>query len=247
MHRFAPALLLIACGSPEPQVVAPDPGVLADGLTASQPGPLVELVDETSLWVEDLSGCPSMEELPTEDGLGTRQIWTGDCVRPDGAQVEGRLERYEEGDHAWLAGQGFAIRREGALELWIDGAIELSGQGDLMLLDAAASTCGGPGIPCAEALITVDLEFSIYPASSFPDRFDVNASGVVSLGGAPIALEGTWSVDVATCAMEPASGTIALRQGERHAIELDGASACDGCGAWVAGGVEVAPWCGVEL
>ena len=98
---------------------------------------------------------------------------------------------------------------------------------------------------CAN-LTTVDLSYSIYPAGGYPDTYDVTVSGVVS-SGMQIAVEGAWSIDLASCPGEPTDGVFALQQSERHDLILDGAIDCDSCADWTVQGVSVTQFCGVEF
>ena len=97
-----------------------------------------------------------------------------------------------------IAGDGFALYIDERLELYLDGAIEIWEQDELLLLDASATWCGLDAVDCAEGPITLDLSYSIYPAAGYPDIYDVTVSGVVA-PAAPIAVEGSWSVDFSIC------------------------------------------------
>lgn len=244
--------VLPACGAPlaDATVAAPDPALLAEGLARTSPEPWVELVDETGLFTGDLSACPGaerMEELDAEGAvLSVRETWTGPCELADGTELSGRLVRFEDEVVSWVAGQSFELRRDGELLLFLDGAVEITGQADLLLLDAAATACGAAA-DCEAGLDTVDLTWTLFPAHGYPDAYDVTVSGVVASGEAPLRIEGTWSVDVAACGTEPASGTIAVERGERHAVELDGLQDCDACAAWVVQGEELSTYCGLPL
>jgi hypothetical protein len=186
-------------------------------------------------------GCPGVE---IEEAWET---WRGGCALSDGTIVEGSLLRYEGPEGTWLAGDGFAVRDGAGLIFFFDGAIELLGAGDLLAVDAAASLCGADG-SCADGVAVVDLSFALYPMADFPWSYDVTVEGAVALdAGAPVAVDGTWSIDEATCAGEPASGLYAIRQGTQQALELDGGRACDSCAVWTVQGLEVGRYCGARL
>lgn len=260
MIRSAPALvplalLLGACGSVE--TMAPvgqaDASLLREGLSATSPDIWIDLVEDPAEVLGDALDCPLYEAVgphTIDAQLGDsplRERWSGPCTQPDGTQVSGSLERFDDGELTWLAGQGFEIRRDGELLFALDGAIELGGQGDLLLVDTTVTACGGPGADCADGLRTVDLAWTIFPSHGYPDAYDATLSGVVGYGASPVAIEGTWSIDTAACGAEPASGTIAVDQGWRQYIELDGAEDCDACATWVVKGVEVPEVCGLQL
>lgn len=234
---------LVGCDTPEvAPAEAPDASALGPALAAARVEPLVDLVEDPreTLSVED--DCPIVEVLDDQ-----RERWTGGCALSDGTLIDGRLTRYDGPEGAWVAADGFSMRQDGDLLLYLDGAIELYGEGDEVTLDAAASLCGF-GATCAAGLLTVDLSFTLFPLAHYPATYDATVAGVVgSDGGAPIALDGAWSVDDATCSSEPASGLFTLRRGERQALELDGGVDCDGCVRWSVQGLTVGEYCGAAL
>lgn len=236
-------VVLVGCGSEEPTVAdAPDAGALGPAIAASRVEPLVDLVEDPREALDAEEDCPSVEVLDEQ-----RELWVGGCVQSDGTVVEGRLTRYDGPEGAWVAAEGFSLRQDGDLVLYLDGAVELYGEGDEVTLDAAASLCGFGG-PCADGLLTVDLSFTLFPLAHYPLTYDATVTGVVaSDGGAPIALDGAWSIDDATCRSEPASGLFTLRRGERQALELDGGLDCDGCVRWSVQGLPVGEYCGAGL
>ena len=274
MIRILPILMLLAC-DPLPSMVVDqplaEPELVQQALDASRPGPILALQDrigalapivpealevaiealEEGIESEVLT-CPRVDVLEV-DALGApvRELWTGGCTLPDGAQLDGFVEIHSTDTEQWMAGEGLSITRDGELELYFDGAIEAVEQDELLLIEAAATWCGGPEAPCADAeeilsLVTVDLTYSIYPAAGYPDAYDITVRGVVS-PDAPIAVEGSWSVNLDTCAMEPTDGAFALQRGERHDLGMDGALSCDGCVAWTVQGLDAPPYCGIEL
>ncbi len=246
--------LLIACNplpselddvALEARTVA-EQALIDQALRAARPGPLLELADQLTT-LDSSASCPQLEVLEfADDGVPTRELWAGGCLLDDGTLVEGMLTIHHMDGERWIAGDGFSMSQDGELELYLDGAIEAIEQDELLLVEAAAAWCGAPDAPCSEGPVTVDLSYSIYPASGFPDAYDVTVSGVVA-PGAPISVEGSWSVDVQTCPIEPTDGAFALQQERRHDLGLDGALQCDGCARWIVQGLAVPAYCGVEL
>lgn len=242
MKLLAVIALLAGCATAPPaEVVPPDPLPVTDALSAAQPEPLVELVDDTRSVIPVEGDCPAI------DADESREVWQGGCTQSDGTVLEGQLVRYDGPEGSWVAAEGFSVRQDGELLLYLDGAIELYGEDDLLSVDAAASLCG-VGTPCADGLVTVDLSFSLYPLVNYPSAYDATVSGVVAMAGdAPTSVDATWSIDDALCATEPVSGLFTLRHGERQALEMDGASRCDGCAGWSVQGLSVGDFCGVGL
>ena len=255
MSRFLPMLLLLAC-DPAPQVAidtpAVDAGLVQQALEAARPGPLLAFSEQLSGLVSaDGGACPRVDTLEVDaEGVPVRELWIGGCTTTDGARIEGFVEvHHVETDHGserWLAGEGFSVTRGDELELYLDGAIESVEQDELLLIEAAATWCGGVEAPCADEAVTVDLTYSIYPAAGYPDTYDITVSGVVA-PDAPISVEGSWSVNMESCATEPTNGAFALQRGERHDLGMDGALSCDGCATWNVQGLDAPPFCGVEL
>ena len=157
--------------------------------------------------------------------------------------MQGRLERYAGGGAAWIASEGFTVRRDGGLVFALSGAVELQEQGELALLDAAATWCGAAGPACADGPVPVDLAFTIFPLSGYPGAYDGTVTGAVGASSGVATVEGAWSVDQSACPVEPASGTFALRAEQRHALVMDGATACDACAAWTVDGMAAPAWC----
>lgn len=245
-------LLLIGCGAEQVSHTTPDGAVVERAIRTARPGPLLELPALIRELVPAEPGCPQVEILESVDDVPTRELWTGGCQLSDGTLIDGSLELVNQlnGAEEWLSGDAFTVTRmvagDAELELFLDGTLEASEQQDLLLLDAAASWCGGDAAPCADGMVTVDLSYSIYPADGYPDSYDVTVSGVVA-PGAPIAVEGSWSIDLRACPGEPTDGVFALRQGERHDLTLDGSVACDACADWTVQGLPVDDYCGVEF
>lgn len=245
MRPLLALLLLPACGVPdlvEPSVEDADPAVLAETLDAARPEPLVELLDDPRALVGDDARCPLVEVLSTEPGV-VHERWHGGCRTADGASIQGRLERFDGGGAAWIASEGFTVRRDGGLVFALSGAVELQEQGELALLDAATTWCGGAGPACADGPVPLDLAFTIFPLSGYPSAYDGTVTGAVGATAGVATVEGAWSVDLSACPVEPASGTFALRAEQRHGLVMDGATACDACAGWTVDGQPAPAWC----
>lgn len=251
-------IAVTGCDSFEEQALAPpDEDLVSSVMRTTRPEPLIELVEVWTDLVPVEAHCPLIEvDGPVaDDGLqvdgladGPRhETWTGGCTLSDGTTIEGVVELYDGPDATWVAGDGFVVRSAEGVDLYLDGAIELQEQGDLLLLDASASLCGEPGSSCADGAARLDLLYTIFPLAGYPTQYDATVSGAVDNGDALISVEGTWSIDEDLCADEPASGTFAIAGAERHSVEMDGATRCDDCATWVVAGVDVGPYCGLEI
>jgi hypothetical protein len=247
MIRLLPMLCLWACGADAPV----DPFAhrlegaaqeLEFALDASDPEPLIALLSGPRIAVED--GCPSVERI--EDTAGIRETWTGGCVQADGTFIDGQLERFEGTTGDWISAEGFAVLRDDALLFYLDGAIEMAGEGGIWLIDATATTCGLEQ-DCAQGTMSVDLAFSIFPAAGFPHDYDVTVSGFIATDTTPILIDGAWRIDRAVCGIEPMDGTIAIQRGTHQTLRLDGAVACDACAEWALQGRPAPSYCATAL
>lgn len=240
--RIAVALLaaLAACATDEATAPLPldAPADLDTAWKAVQPLGLVDLVEAPGDLVPLEPGCPSIDFV---DGIET---WTGGCTLFDGTLIEGRLQLHDGPEGAWVAGEQLAVIEGGELSFYLDGAVELLADGDLLLLDAAATSCGAQG-PCSEGLNSLDLRYALLPAEGGLDQgYDASVRGFVAHdGGEPATVEGAWRVDPATCSAEPIDGVFAVQLHERHTLLLDGDTACDGCAARTAQGVDAPAFC----
>lgn len=234
---------LAACGTEKPvSLEPPDPAVVDEALSATQPEPLVDLIENTERYAAPDENCPYIETV------GDEEVWTGGCQLPDGRAIEGTLRRYAGQDGAWIAAEHFAVRHRGELLFQLNGSVELFEENDLLTIEVAGALCGGPTWSCVDGPVTLDLAYALYPVSNYPEAYDATVSGVVAAeGSSPISVDGVWSIDAAACGNEPASGTFTLRRNERHALSLDGHTQCDGCGSWIVQGIEAEPYCGIEL
>lgn len=251
MNRPLPLLLLgvgFAAGcAPEVEPPAPltSPGPIGATWAAVQPEGLVDLVLATAdaLPQDDAlsqdAGCPIYDVV---DGLET---WSGGCVMLDGTVIEGSLQRYDGPEGTWLAGERFTVLDGQGLQLYLDGAVELRGQGELILLDAAATTCGAH-VDCQDGVVSLDLRYSLRLDG---DRVaDAAVRGFVALDqGDPTAVEGAWRSAPLVCELEPTDGLFAAQLDQRQALELDGDTACDGCATWTVQGQVAPPWCPAAL
>ena len=248
--RFLPAviILLSGCETEPTELVVPNSAIVEQAIYIARPEPNLDLPILLRELAENSTGCPQVEVLEhgSDGHPPARVLLTGGCIRPDGAVVDGSLVHVEREDEQWFDGDGFVISRDNERELFFDGTLETSEHQDLLLVDISAAWCGGSAVPCADSPVTVDLSYSIYPAGGYPDAYDVTVSGVVS-SGTQIAVEGAWSIDLASCPGEPTDGVFALQQGERHDLILDGAIDCDSCADWTVQGVSVTEFCGVEF
>ncbi len=235
MLRFLP--LLLACGQPAPLLVEADGAIVASTLSAIDPAPLLDLVDDPRLYVTPEVACPRVETPHP-----SVERWLGDCTQDSGAHISGQLEIVTTPDATWVAGDRFSVHRGGELEFHLDGAVELTEQSGLQLIDGAASWCGAPGPDCSAGPVTVDLSFTLFTEPDGPT--DATVSGAVGTDAGLVAIEGSWRADSDVCPTEPISGSFSLRADQGHAIEMDGQVACDGCATWVVQGMEVAPFCG---
>ena len=247
-RRALPLLLLAlgGCTSAVPAAVAPDGSAVEQALRAAQPGPLLELPSLLDALLPPEDDCLLPEILAVdEQGIPVREAWSGTC-RVGDLLIEGALERLDRPDEQWLAGENFSISRvtaQGTVqEVFLDGAVEVVEQEDLLLVDASATWCGGPDAPCDDGPVTVDLSFSLFPADGYPDAYDVTVSGVVARQ-VPIMVEGSWTTDLAACDREPTDGVFALRRGDRHDLILDGAERCDACATWTVQGLDAPAFC----
>lgn len=230
------AVALAACLPPEAGV--------PDGFDADEVDALAQAFGEASLearldlftdveeLVQSASGCPSH----LDDPEGARERWTGECEQQDGTRITGVLERYEGSEFAWIAGDHFQVLEpSGEVSFYLDGGVELRLLGEMWVVEAALTSCGGGG-PACEGLAgdlqvtTLDLAYTLFPASTYPERYDVTISGVVvPAGDEPATIHGTWSVDRATCAGEPASGSVVVGLEQSNFLDFDGGRSCDGC------------------
>ena len=256
MTRIIFPLLLLACDPSSTAALdepAADPVLVEQALDAVRPGPLLALTERiTTLGAADAAAetasCPRIDVIEIdEDGVPVRELWTGGCTSSDGMRLDGMVEIHTTDRGQWLAGSGLTVSRDGELELYFDGAIETIEQDELLLIEAAATWCS-PEAPCSEESLTVDLTYSIYPAAGYPDAYDITVSGIAtSASDAPITVDGSWSVNAEACTREPTNGAVALQRGERHDLGMDGALSCDGCAAWTVQGLDVPPYCGLDL
>ncbi|RME25736.1 MAG: hypothetical protein D6798_08240 [Deltaproteobacteria bacterium] len=231
--------VLTACATdPEPPLEPSEaPAEVAAVWAAIQPESLVDLTEDPGRIVPVGLTCPVIDAV---DGVET---WTGGCAMLDGTVIDGVLLRYADADQSWVEGRGFTVWDHGEPTLVLDGAVELTRDGDLLHLDAAATTCG-LGTDCADGPVRLDLRFSLLPTDDGLRSYDAVLRGIVALDdGEPAPVEGAWRVDRDVCAQEPMDGIFAVQLDERHTVALDGASACDACGERTVQGVDAPPWC----
>jgi hypothetical protein len=247
MRIFLPIIVLAGCNEAiEPGAYAEDadPQPMSEVVRAIQPAPLVELVEHTAMVVGTEADCPRVTVLESKaDEIHER--WEGGCTLADGSSIEGVLERFDGPDTAWLTGHSFRLEKNGRTTFGLDGAIEITAVDSLWLVDVAASVCGLRHWGCSEGFLGLDLTSTIFPAETFPENYDITVSGAVATDRNTLTLDGAWSVDQSICEVEPTSGMLSIRMGEHHAIELDGAIACDGCASWQVQGQPTPGLCGL--
>ena len=216
---------------------------------AAQPEARLALVWDLDLFLPEGSICP--ERLAREGGL---ERWSGGCVSDEGVRAEGVLERFESDDVAWVAGDHFQLTgMDGEVLFYLDGAVEVTALGDLLLVEAALSTCGGPSEDCWHddfdaGLTTMDLAYTIYPVSDYPQHYQVTISGLVAAPDeGPATIHGAWTLDTQACVGEPVSGSAVIGIDQYHFLEFDGQDACDNCAFQTLDGQAVAPTCAVWL
>ena len=226
-------------------LVESDPTPVAEAARAADPGPMVDLVQRTSSIVGIDPDCPRVEPIDTED-VANHERWTGGCRLNDGTEVFGVLERRDAPDGAWVTGTDFRLVQQGDLVFALDGAIELTDVDALWLMDISASVCGIGSWPCSDGVLGMDLTATMYPSIGFPDDYDTTVSGAIATDRATTTVDGAWSVNSGLCAIEPTDGSLSVRHGDLHAIELDGQQACDGCAAWEVQGQPMPSLCGLN-
>jgi hypothetical protein len=247
MTRIIAISLLSACAvRSDPAPVGPDLDLAAVDLSMAlesvRPDPLLAWALEPHTIIDTTSGCPAITRVDQDEG--TLEHWEGGCVQPDGTRIEGRLSWFDGPATAWAAGEGFSIIDAQGLVRHLDGAVEVTGEGALWLAEANATTCVGE--VCAEGTSAVDLTYTIHPAAGYPHDYDLTVSGVVAPrdDAGAIVIDGAWSVEETTCAIEPVRGLIAIQRADHQTLTLNGASACDECAAWVVQGRDAPAYCG---
>lgn len=214
-----------------------------DGLLMRlQPAPLVELVADPP----GVLGLSTDCQVPPPPGA--LAAWAGPCIQGDGSQIVGELVVGTASDGDWLSASGFELIDVDGLAARVDGAISTVEQGEYLILDLSGSWCGLGGVACTEEDPRSTVSWTVFPAAALElplATYDATVSGAIDLGDEVLAVEAAWSVDEAVCPDEPASGTFALAGAHRQSLSLDGATACDGCGAWRIGG-RTLRWCSSE-
>jgi len=246
MRHWLPIVLLVGCGiDEEVPTTERDVAEVGDLVEAIQPARVVALALHPELALQ-LDGDACREYTLDTDTL----IWSGPCALQDGAQLEGNLSLRPTDDGLLLSADGLSISQGGRIEVMLSGAIELTRWDDLVQLDVSIQGCGAVGPSCDKLddgdSFGLDLDYSLYPADTFPSLYTATVSGAVGRTETIVGVEGTWQVDQEQCAEEAIDGTIAFGTFPRQTLELDGASACDGCAGWRVEGVEVPALCEVE-
>ncbi len=236
--------LLTACGSPggTEDFTAVDPQPVIHAMDAIELEPLIAWIEQPMALIDSQMDCPALTIVEqTSDSI--HEHWTGGCQLADGRSITGEIERFESPDGAWIVGRDFRIYDGDDVLVGLDGAIEIIPTNDLWLVDVAAATCGAANWTCSQGLLGLDLNYTIYPAASFPSDYDATVSGTVATEFGTTTLDGAWSIDADVCSEEPASGLLSIHQGAHHAISHDGERACDGCADWKFQGQEAPRLC----
>lgn len=258
---FAGLVLGVAACGVEPDTptvdIEPHVGLVQVALDAARPESLVSLVDSPAdaLGLADglAAGCPAVELVELDESAGIRhERWHGGCLLPDGSALRGQLDVVHTPTVSRVSSESFSARRAGAVGFAVSGSVEVEERGDVMLVGAAASLCGAGGPQCDDGPARVDLSFTVFPAHftdgdpdsvGYPDAYDGVVSGAVLVADEWVSVDGSWSVDTAACAIEPASGSFSLQGNAAHALDGDGAESCDGCYAWTVEGLSAPAWC----
>lgn len=252
-------LALVACGFQDDpfdeEVVVTDDAELLAAVSGLSPEALADTLDDPRAQLGVDPDCDRALSPLSPEGMGSGprlddpavEVWSAGCDFARGVELDGMLTWTRADDGVVLVAEDAVLRRDGVVELVLDGVIELAEVGDQLLLDVSASWCGPGGPTCDLDPLTVDLDYSLFPAVGFPQAYDLTVSGLVGTADAAISVEGAWSIDEAACLDEPANGVLALRGGVRHALEMDGAERCDGCATHVVQGQRAPDWCALDL
>lgn len=232
------ATLLGACAiNTDPEPNGPDLQLASEDLDqvlrATDPDPLLVWALAPHSIIDTRSGCPSVS-TQVQDG-GVLELWAGDCTQPDGTQITGRLSWFDGDNSAWAAGEHFAVWDSEGLQASLDGAIEVQATDELWLADVSAAACY---LDCTPGPASVDLSYTVFPASGYPADYDLTVSGVV-IGAdddSAILIDGAWRTQSAVCEAEPVSGMLAVKRGVHQTLVLDGALECDACASWTVQG-----------
>jgi hypothetical protein len=173
--------------------------------------------------------------------------WEGPCILEDGARLEGSLLMSASEDGLVLSAEAFSIWEGDELQVALSGALELTRVDNLLQLDVSMQACGAMGPSCADTRSTptvgLDLDYSIYPIDTFPERYSVSVSGAVDGEDRFVSIEGAWQADHSRCDAEPTEGSVVLGTLPRQLLTLEGAEQCDGCVLWQVEGIDVEPLC----
>ena len=241
-------MLLIACNVNEE--IPPnerDLSEVGDLVEAVQPHKVMSLAldPEGTLQLGDVTCRDPIDE--DEDTVS----WSGPCLLDDGALLEGELTQHSTSKGVLLSAENLTISQGDRTEVMLSGAIELKRRDDLVQLDVSVQGCGTVGPSCDSLAqggsFGIDLDFSLYPADTFPSVYSATVSGAVGRTDAIVGVEGTWQVDTDQCAIEATDGTLAFGTYPRQTLELDGATGCDGCAGWRIEGLEVPDLCDVPV
>lgn len=246
MYRLILPLVLVGCGSTADVGVQPtvDPAAAIEASAAIQLDGLIALAEQPETALPFAEQCLGVSKLQEDETTLHRRL-DGTCGADAAQRITGHLEHYEGPDGLWLIGSDFQILDGDTLVFGLDGAVEITSSGSLWLVDVAAATCGTPSWSCDDGVLALDLSYTVFPASGFPDDYDTTVSGTVATERNSMTLDGAWSIDRARCASEPVSGMLSIQRGKHHAITHDGARTCDGCVGWQVQGQPTGGLCGL--
>lgn len=214
-------MLALGCLGPDtPRSSAPSAETeraVADAVTWLDPS--VALVPLDALITELPLACPTQD---FDDGPGLRQYWEA-C--PD-APARGALERYEDGQGAWMEVSGLVLNGE-----QLDGAIEHQVAGDLSTLEMAGTFCDADG--CAQT----DLSWTLVEREGLTDVLVSGTLLTPSLGA--VEVEGTFRL-MPECE-SPVDGLLLLEGEQTHTLRLG--QECSGCAAWGVDGAAAGSLC----
>jgi hypothetical protein len=212
--------------------------LVADVLGIAQPEPWLEGARHLESLVPSDESCPTLSDVSDAD----TQRFDGGCLLEDGAFVWGSLVHHEDYASTWVSGDHYSVADAAGVRFGFDGAITVDRDGDMLFVDAAFAACGGPAFACDEGLTTVDLAYTVYPAGSFPGRYDLTVRGVVEpAGDDAVRVQGTWSIDETACELEPIDGLAVIDADRAYSLEFDGT--CDGCARAFVDGLAAQPAC----
>jgi hypothetical protein len=158
---------------------------------------------------------------PIETGFPEEaSYWEGLC-NYEHIQIEGSIEIQKD----WLLAKDFSIHVDQQRHMYLDGSIEWIEYDDLLRIESSIQSCNSIS-ECQAPVVLQTLTKTIYPFSSYPERYETNISGLL-VSEKSVRIDATWEFDSAICQMEPIIGFIGIGEYE---LQLDGYHFCDNCG-----------------